>query len=253
VSELAEDTVRGSKSIQNVAFDKLSQRGILISLVEVILRAIDIPIYQLLIYIYAASLFIFNYSFFILNYSFLIFNYSYLIIHYPCTMTSSPQWYVVYTTPRAEKKVAVELERKSIDYYLPLQTILKQWSDRKKKVSEPLFKSYLFVCIDYETEHVKILETPGIVKFVRIGKELTPVRAEIIQAIRWSLEAFQGLLTSSERFKPEEQVEIIAGPMTGLKGIVTQLHGNHYVAVNVEQLGTHLLLKVPTSHLQKIG
>ncbi len=164
----------------------------------------------------------------------------------------SNQWYAVYTTPRAEKKAAAELERRGITHYLPLQTTLKQWSDRKKKVSEPLFKSYLFVHIQYEAAYTLVLETPGIVKFVRIGKELTPVRDEIIQAIRWSLEEFAEALTSTEHFKPEQPVEIMAGPLKGLKGIVTQLHGNRYVAVSIEQLGTHLFLKVPAAHLQKM-
>ncbi|HCY90719.1 MAG TPA: antitermination protein NusG, partial [Chitinophagaceae bacterium] len=47
-------------------------------------------------------------------------------------------WYVVYTRPRWEKKVALNLAQKGIEHYCPLNKVRKQWSDRKKMVLEPL-------------------------------------------------------------------------------------------------------------------
>ena len=43
-------------------------------------------------------------------------------------------WYVLYTTSRAEKKVAQRLEEKGLEVFLPMIEELRQWSDRKKKV-----------------------------------------------------------------------------------------------------------------------
>ena len=54
-------------------------------------------------------------------------------------------WHALYVRSRAEKKVLAQLEDMGIQAYLPLITHVKQWSDRKKKVEEPLFKSYVFV------------------------------------------------------------------------------------------------------------
>jgi hypothetical protein len=45
------------------------------------------------------------------------------------------------------KKVYARLVEKGIETFLPLQKRLKQWSDRKKLVDEPLFRSYIFVRI----------------------------------------------------------------------------------------------------------
>ena len=81
------------------------------------------------------------------------------------------KWYALYTKPRAEKKVSSELDFRGFENFLPLQTTIKQWSDRKKKVEIPLFNSYIFVRIDLEKYYYKILEIPGIVKFVKFGKE----------------------------------------------------------------------------------
>src|ERR1700759_2085013 len=57
-------------------------------------------------------------------------------------------WYVVYTKPRWEKKVAKQLEQKKIEHYCPLNKVQRQWSDRKKIILEPLFSCYVFVCLD---------------------------------------------------------------------------------------------------------
>ena len=54
-------------------------------------------------------------------------------------------WYVVYTRPRWEKKVALTLSEKGIENYCPLNKVMKKWSDRHKIVLEPLFKGYVFV------------------------------------------------------------------------------------------------------------
>ncbi|MEO6221006.1 MAG: transcription termination/antitermination NusG family protein, partial [Ginsengibacter sp.] len=55
-------------------------------------------------------------------------------------MISEKTWYVVYTRPRWEKKIAENLLRLGIEHYCPLNKVTRQWSDRKKKVLEPLFK-----------------------------------------------------------------------------------------------------------------
>ncbi len=58
-------------------------------------------------------------------------------------------WYVIYTKPQSEKKVATLLTKKKIENFIPLVSAeaLRSW--RHKLVYRPLFKSYVFV---YTTE-----------------------------------------------------------------------------------------------------
>ncbi len=77
-------------------------------------------------------------------------------------------WYAAYTHSRAEKKVARELEKQGIEHYLPLIKTLKQWTDRKKKVEEPLIRSYIFVHIT-EKEYMDVLHTAGVMTIVRFS------------------------------------------------------------------------------------
>ena len=63
---------------------------------------------------------------------------------------TKPHWFAVYTKSRNEKKVYERLIDEGYEAYLPLQKRLKQWSDRKKWVEEPLLRSYVFVKINRE-------------------------------------------------------------------------------------------------------
>ena len=65
-------------------------------------------------------------------------------------------WHAVYVRSRAEKKVLMQLEDMGVQAYLPLITQMKQWSDRRMKVQEPLFRSYVFV-FSNEKEYIPIL------------------------------------------------------------------------------------------------
>ncbi|MEY4660481.1 MAG: hypothetical protein RLZZ42_433, partial [Bacteroidota bacterium] len=58
------------------------------------------------------------------------------------------KWFAVYTRSRCEKKVAQMLTKRGIVNYCPLNKKLRQWSDRKKYIFEPLFPSYVFVYIE---------------------------------------------------------------------------------------------------------
>ena len=80
-------------------------------------------------------------------------------------MENTFHWYAVYTKPRNEKKLAERLNGKGIEAYLPMRRTLKQWSDRKKMVDEPLISSYVFVNVLQE-HYFEVLNTPGAVKYI---------------------------------------------------------------------------------------
>lgn len=61
-------------------------------------------------------------------------------------MTEKLNWYVMYTAPRAEKKVAERLKEKGTEVYLPMIEEIRQWSDRKKKFKN-LYSTVMFLFI----------------------------------------------------------------------------------------------------------
>ena len=158
----------------------------------------------------------------------------------------------LYTNPRAEKKVASELTFRNFENYLPLQITLKQWSDRKKKVEIPLFNSYIFVRIEIEKNYYNILEIPGIVKFVKFGKEISAMRDEQIDQIKLLLSNFDDIEVNSELIGINELVEVVAGPLRGFKGLTIENQSNKTFAIEIEQLGCFMKINLPKQFLRKV-
>ncbi len=166
---------------------------------------------------------------------------------------SQPRWYALYTEPRAEKKVFRELELRGFETYLPLQTTLRQWSDRKKKVEVPLFNSYIFVRTELEKNYFNILNIPGVVKFIKMGSETVSIRDEQISYIRLFLSEFDELtVLSSSPLEIHQAVEVIAGPFRGMQGILTEHKGTRHFAIEIEQLGSNILVNLPEKYLRPL-
>ena len=70
-------------------------------------------------------------------------------------------WYVIYTKPKSEIKTAKRLEKIGVNVFCPVQNEIRQWSDRKKKFTVPLFTSYLFVQLE-EKDRAKVFGVPGV-------------------------------------------------------------------------------------------
>jgi transcriptional antiterminator RfaH len=162
-------------------------------------------------------------------------------------------WYAVYTNPRAEKRAYAGLISKGIEAYLPLQRNLKQWSDRKKWVEEPLFRSYIFVKIT-PGSYFDVLNTPGIVRYVTFESKAVPIPPGQIDAIRFYLSETGPMLEDrgNSALVPGSQVEIIRGPLRGLTGILVDFQGYKRVRIEIEALGQFLNLSIPQGDLTRI-
>ena len=164
----------------------------------------------------------------------------------------SKKWYAVYTKPRWEKKVAERLDEKRIEHYLPMVKTLKQWSDRKKWVQEPLFKSYIFVHIS-EDEYLPSLQTPGVVRYVTIGRERISIPPLQIEAVRQFIESGDDLLTASPEMHVGDRVIVRRGPLNGLEGTLVEIHQKHRVRIVIDGIQQSLHIKVPMSFLEKLS
>jgi len=160
-------------------------------------------------------------------------------------------WYAVYTLPRAEKKAFAELVRKGMNAYLPLLRTLKQWSDRKKWVEEPLFRSYIFVNIP-DNLYFEVLNTPGVVRYVIFEGKAVPIPQKQIDAIRFFLDTESPLPENMGEFLPGQGVEVIKGPLKGLTGELINVAGKHKVRVEITAIGQSILVTIPLGHLKVV-
>lgn len=158
-------------------------------------------------------------------------------------------WYALYTNPRAEKKVAASLAQKGLEVYLPLVKTLKQWSDRKKWVEEPLFRSYIFVRID-KVAYYEVLNTPGVVRYVTFEGRAVVVPAQQIEAVRRFVEDREEIPEGADKFQPGKIVGVVKGPMKGLLGELISIKGKYRVRIEVAAVGQAIYLTIPMSYLK---
>ncbi len=152
-------------------------------------------------------------------------------------------WYAVYVNSRHEKKVSGLLDLQNIENYLPLQKTMKQWSDRKKLVEEPLFRSYVFTHIS-EEEKLKVRETKGVLNFVYWLGQPAVIRDQEIEIIKNFLGQYQNI--EVREFKPElnNSIKIESGPLMNQIGTIIKV-GKTKVKVLIESLGCYLIADVP--------
>ena len=161
------------------------------------------------------------------------------------------RWYAIYTKSRTEKKVASDLAEKGVEVYLPLLKTLKQWSDRKKWVEEPLFRSYLFVRI-LDRNYIEVLQTDGVVRFITFRQERIPVPDQQIEAVKAYLNEDSHINLEDFNYQPGDRVEVVRGPMQGLLGVLIMIKGKQRVLVEIESIGQRLIINLPKSLLKQL-
>jgi len=168
------------------------------------------------------------------------------------TKESLTRWYAVYVKSRSEKKVLQTLADKDIEAYLPIQKKLRQWSDRKKLVEMPLMPGYVFVHITRK-DYDRVLQTEHVVCYITFGGKAAPVRDEDIESLKRMLHQDQiKVELTREDLKPGEQVEILSGPLMGMKGELVQIKGKNKVGIRLQPVGYTVMVEVPISELAVI-
>lgn len=150
-------------------------------------------------------------------------------------------WYVVYTKPKWEKKVAAELNSIGIECYCPVITQVRQWSDRKKKVEVPLFNSYVFVQTE-ESERNEVFRSVGAVRYLFwLGKPAI-VRDEEITVIKEWLNTSNSVDVEVVSYQIGDSIALESGPFSTQKATIKEINKTHYVLV-LESLGCVLKMK----------
>lgn len=158
------------------------------------------------------------------------------------------RWYPVYTNSRAEKKAFQELQRKNIEVFLPLKKEWKQWSDRKKLVEEPLFKSYIFVRIS-SREHAAVLMTPGVSRFLYFSGKVAAMPDKQMEDLKLLLATSDELELIEHELAPGEKVLVNAGPFKGMIAELVSIKNKRSLVLKLENLGYALQVKTSMAYI----
>jgi len=166
-------------------------------------------------------------------------------------MDQELNWYAVYTKSRHEKKLADELKEKGIEAYVPLRKVLRQWSDRKKMVDEPLIRSYCFVKVGKQ-DYFEVLNTYGAVRYVWFSGKPATIPENQINMLKLIAGSDIEVDTLSGNIQPGTLVKVIAGPLAGVTGELISHSGKNKVLIRIDHLDTTLSLTISPLFLEQV-
>jgi len=149
--------------------------------------------------------------------------------------------------------VLKRLEDQGFEAYLPIVDVKRQWSDRIKLVSVPLFNSYIFVKIK-KNELIAIRNTQGVVFVVAFKNEVATIPDSEIESIRRFVAAKQEIFVEeTRRLRKGAAVRIVDGPFAGMEGTLVDDCKNGNFAVRIDAIGLSLVTHIDRLMLQIEG
>lgn len=153
------------------------------------------------------------------------------------------KWYAVHVRSRGEFIVTSALVKKHVETFLPTVEKLRQWKDRKKKITFPLFPGYLFVHIPPQSDDIlNVLKTRGVVRILGNGG-ITPIPDEQIESLKRLVDTKEPIDTYPY-LRKGQNVRVVSGPLTGATGILVEKESNHMLVLSIDILQKGVCVKI---------
>ena len=158
-------------------------------------------------------------------------------------------WYVIRVRSQSERLVQVGLHKKHFEVLNPTYQVLSIRKDRRKVLSKPIFKGYMFfrVLLDSES-HLEVLKTPGVVEILRNRNGPTPVPDEQIENVR-ILEKHVGDCFYGTDFVVGDAVIVREGPLTGLRGVIDRMDRKK-LYIHIDAIPGSVMIEVEPHQVQ---
>lgn len=163
-------------------------------------------------------------------------------------------WLVLRTKSRCENKVLNALIELGYVASCPCYTTLKQWSDRKKKVTVPLIPGVVFVQV-FDGDVNVLYKINHVVSILKEHGKLALVRDVELQNLLILCGQWDEDLISQQNFtdyQPGDLVEVISGGFSGVKGTMKSIHGKHKLYIVIESMKMVFSILTPKSHVKLI-
>jgi transcription antitermination factor NusG len=157
-------------------------------------------------------------------------------------------WYVLYTSPRHEKRVAEQIRQRRISCFLPLYRSVRRWKDRRKELELALFPGYVFVHIGLQDRRA-VLQLPGAVRFVSSNGNPVPLPDG-------EMESLMVALASGVHARPHpyltvgRRVRVRYGPLARAQGILVRRKDKFRVVLSLDILRRSVGVEVDESDIE---
>ena len=150
------------------------------------------------------------------------------------------RWIAALVQSCTERRVGNRLDKLEVENYIPTQTEIHQWSDRKKKIERIVIPMIVFIHTDEMTERRlrmqtyirKILSYPGQWKAAVIPDSQINRLKFMLRHAETSVELLE------QSLQVGETVRVVRGPLKGLEGEICMAKDDKpMVAIRIDCLG----------------
>lgn len=164
-------------------------------------------------------------------------------------------WYALYVRMHHEKRTAERLAQMEVEYYQPVQEVVRQWSDRKKKLQMVVIPMMIFVHTD-EVNRIKLMQQlPSVTGTLidRCTHRPAIIREDEMERFKFMLDFSEEAVTFTDGpIHPGEKVQVLKGPLKGLTGELIEMHGKTRVSVRIENLG-YAAVEIPAGFIERLN
>lgn len=163
-------------------------------------------------------------------------------------------WYAFYVRMHHEKKTAEKLKMMGVTHFLPVQEVVRQWSDRKKRIRQVVIPMLIFIRTD-EKGRLTLLQNLQSLTGCLIDpatRRPAVIRDEEMERFKFMLDYSEETIHfQSELLAPGEKVEVIKGALNGLQGELVELGGHSQVMIRIDHLG-YAIVEIPAGYVRKL-
>jgi transcription antitermination factor NusG len=160
------------------------------------------------------------------------------------------RWFATFTLPQNEKSVLKQLDLRNVESFLPTYETVRVWKNRqRKKVTLPLFPTYLFVRI-HRSERGKVLQCPGVLHIVGNHKEPLPLADAEVELLRSGIcrrkvEPYRDLVIG-------DKVRIKSGIMQGVQGTLVRRSSSLRFVLTIQMINQHAAIEVNAEDMEPV-
>ena len=161
------------------------------------------------------------------------------------------QWYALTVKHHHEKTVALALEGRGLEHYLPLHRSFHRSAVRMQSVMLPLFPGYVFCRFDISSR-LPVLTIPGVGSIVSIGHAPAAIAESELANIQMMIRSNLSL-SLHETLSPGQEVYIERGPLQGIYGTLVEKQANYRLLVSIPLLQRAVSAEVDLAWVRPVG
>ena len=156
------------------------------------------------------------------------------------------KWHIAYTFPKAERKAFQKLESMGVTSFLPLHEVVRNWSDRKKKLVMPVFPNYIFIYTS-ETERYDLLQIKELIRYVAFEGKPAIVSDTVVNSLKTIL--LGNVEVSDETFYEGMKIRVTDGLFMGAEGVLVKMNSKSRLVVQLQMLRRSVSVDISSSSI----